>query len=149
MNISLTGHREERLKKLGSEQEIKDWIKEMCINLKCTDAYCGMASGGDMLFAKTIIEFKQEENIKLHIIMPCQNYNSKHKDYNYILDNCDSIQYTSDYFYKGCDSVRDQMLVDKCDVLLALFDGIKYSGVYSTIRKVEKQGKHVIVYKEK
>ena len=50
----------------------------------------------------------------------------------------------SDEFYKGCDNVRDQYMVDHCDVLLAVWDGIKSGGVWSTIRKAQKAGKKII-----
>ena len=50
----------------------------------------------------------------------------------------------SDEFYKGCDNVRDQYMVDHCDVLFAVWDGIKSGGVWSTIRKAHKAGKQII-----
>ena len=40
--------------------------------------------------------------------------------------------------------VKDQYMVDHCDILLAIFDGKKQGGVYSTIRKAEKAGKNII-----
>ena len=44
----------------------------------------------------------------------------------------------------GCDNVRDQYMVDHCDVLLAIWDGNKSGGVWSTIRKTQKAGKKII-----
>ena len=50
----------------------------------------------------------------------------------------------SDEFYKGCDNVRDQYMIDHCDVLLAIWDGNKSGGVWYTIRKAQKAGKKII-----
>lgn len=35
-------------------------------------------------------------------------------------------------------------MVDHCDILLAVWDGIKSGGVWSTIRKAQKAGKQII-----
>ena len=35
-------------------------------------------------------------------------------------------------------------MVDHCDVLLAIWDGNKSGGVWSTIRKAQKAGKKII-----
>ena len=52
----------------------------------------------------------------------------------------------SDEFYKGCDNVRDQYMVDYSDKLFAIWDGIKAGGVWSTIRKAQKKGIDIIYY---
>ena len=59
-------------------------------------------------------------------------------------DEADEWVELSDEFYKGCDNVRDQYMVDHCDVLLAIWDGNKSGGVWSTIRKAQKAGKKII-----
>lgn len=76
--------------------------------------------------------------------MPCKNYNSSHPFYKDIKKYTDEWIELSDEFYKGCDNVRDQYMVDHCDVLLAIWDGNKSGGVWSTIRKAEKAGKKIV-----
>ena len=84
------------------------------------------------------------DSIKLHCILPCKDYNSSHKYYKFLKLKATEWVELSDKFYKGCDNVRDQYIVDKCDVLLAIWDGNKSGGVWSTIRKAQKAGKRII-----
>ena len=117
----MTGHREGRLASLGTVEEIIDWIKSKLIENNCTDAYCGMANGGDILFGKTVISLrKQGYDIKLHCILPCKDYNKSHLDCDILKENSDSFEYLSEDFYKGCDNTRDQKMVEECEILLAL-----------------------------
>lgn len=115
MRIALTGHRPQRLG-LPDDETDEKWIPIMhYIN-----------------------------SIKLHCILPCKNYNSSHKYYKFLKLKASEWIELSDEFYKGCDNVRDQYMVDHCDVLLAVWDGIKSGGVWSTIRKAQKAGKKII-----
>ena len=162
MKVALTGHRPQRLGMPDDElddkwEEIRDWIVKNLIQMLQTtlledgqllDIYCGMASGSDILFGMTSVFLKAGNVIpvKIHCVLPCKDYNSSHKYYNDIKLLADEWIELSDEFYKGCDNVRDQYMVDHCDVLLAVWDGIKSGGVWSTIRKAQKAGKQIIYY---
>lgn len=167
MKVALTGHRPQRLGMPDDElddkwDEIGNWIRNNLIQMLQTtlleddslDVYCGMATGSDILFGTSSAFLKAADIVplKLHCVLPCKNYNSSHKYYNDIKMVADEWIELADKFYKGCDNVRDQYLVDHCDVLLAVWDGIKSGGVWSTIRKAQKAGKQIIycpvVYKE-
>lgn len=150
MKVALTGHRSQRL---GLDSAITDgewdtlriWISSTLKNINVTDYYCGMAEGSDMLGALSVLDLKQQGyNINLHCILPCENYQSNHPFYELIRGHADEWIVLSQSFYRGCDNIRDQYMVDHCDVLLAIFDGKKQGGVYSTIRKAEKAGKNII-----
>ena len=158
MKVALTGHRPERLRIPNDEgsyewKPIGEWIIEQLIDISMieiiqdntTDVYCGMASGSDILLGMVVSTYKASElNIKLHCVLPCKEYNSSNKYYQLIKDNADEWIELSEEFYKGCDNVRDQYMVDHCDVLLAIWDGNKSGGVWSTIRKAQKAGKQII-----
>ena len=158
MKVALTGHRPERLGMPDNElddkwNKIRDWIVNNLIQMFQTtlleddslDVYCGMATGSDILFGMSSIFLKVDiVPLKLHCVLPCKNYNSSHKYYNDIRLLADEWIELSEEFYKGCDSVRDQYMVDHCDVLLAIWDGNKSGGVWSTIRKAQKAGKQII-----
>ena len=160
MRIALTGHRPQRLGFSENEldekwNKIDKWLTEEILLFleecepkhKTLDLYCGMASGSDILFGLCARDIKPSTDyLKLHCILPCKNYNSSHQFYNNIKNASDEWVELSDEFYKGCDSVRDQYMVDHCDVLLAVWDGIKSGGVWSTIRKAQKAGKQIIYY---
>ena len=150
MKVALTGHRPQRLGLPEDEtnkewRQIRDWVIDTLHGLMYykqeLHMYSGMADGCDYLFAEVGACLK---NVKLHCILPCKNYNSSHEWYEEIKEKSYEWIELSDEFYKGCDSVRDQYLVDHCDVLIAIWDGIKSGGVWSTIRKAEKVGKRII-----
>lgn len=157
MRVALTGHRPQRLGLPDDEtdekwipiqhwiiDELSNFIKICRDNNEPLDLYTGMASGSDIAFAITGVSMHYINSIKLHYILPYKNYNSSHKYYKFLKLKASEWIELSDEFYKGCDNVRDQYMVDHCDVLLAIWDGNKSGGVWSTIRKAQKAGKKII-----
>lgn len=165
MKAALTGHRPERLgyPELDFEtsqewRKIINWLKEKILELNITDAYCGMATGCDIAYGIAVIELNNEAlvykinrpHINLHCILPCKNYNNKITWHKILKAGADEWVELSDEFYKGCDNVRDQYMIDHSDQLFAVWDGNKSGGVWSTIRKAQKKGIEIIYYpKEK
>lgn len=153
MKIALTGHRPQRLG-LSNDEKSKDWeplgdwlygILLAMAYIEPVDIYSGMASGSDTLLALTAIQMKKNGiNMRLHCVLPCKNYNATNEYYNEIKTSADEWIELSDEFYKGCDNVRDQYLVNHCDTLLAIWDKKKSGGVWSTMRKAQKVGKPII-----
>lgn len=153
MKIALTGHRPQRLG-LSNDEKSKDWeplgdwlygILLAMAYIEPVDIYSGMASGSDILFALTALKIKKNGlKAHLHCILPCKDYDTSNKYHVEIKKAADEWVELSDAFYKGCDNVRDQYLVDHCDILLAIWDGKKSGGVWSTIRKAQKVGKPII-----
>ena len=152
LRMALTGHRPERLNYsqcLESDdwRRMIDWLKEQMKTLGVTDAYCGMADGGDCAYAVAAIELKKEGyTIKLHCVLPCDNYNSTHYLYDYFKQNADTWVSLSKEYYRGCDDARDQYMVDNSDKLFAIYDGLKIGGVYSTIRRAKKKNLEIVYY---
>lgn len=159
MRVALTGHRAERLGLPENEdddawEKIEGWIIkqlfkmiEVCyLDGENLDIYCGMASGSDFVFGTVAMLVKVNEIIplQLHCVLPCKDYNSSHALYDDMKKYADEWIELSDEFYKGCDNARDQYMVDHCDVLLAIWDGKKSGGVWSTIRKAQKAGKQIV-----
>lgn len=159
MRVALTGHRPERLglpelnfTTPSSWRKIINWLKDQLSSLNVTDTYCGMASGCDIAFGIATVEFNNETFVKkydrnkinLHCILPCKNYNNHIKWHEILKVAADEWVHLSDEFYKGCDNVRDQYIVDHRDVLLAIWDGKKSGGVWSTICKAQKAGKQIV-----
>lgn len=157
MRVALTGHRPQRLGLPDDETSIEwdnivCWVGKQIIKInesnfikdEDVDLYCGMASGCDIVFGLVGSIFKYGMKNKLHCVLPCKEYNSDHKLYKKIKEAADEWIELSDEFYKGCDNARDQYMVDHCDILLAIWDGNKSGGVWSTIRKAQKAGKQII-----
>ena len=161
MRVALTGHRPERLgyPELDFEtspewRKVINWLKEKILELNITDAYCGMATGCDIAYGIAVQELNNETwvnkidrpKIKLHCILPCKNYNNKIKWHKILKSGADEWVELSDEFYKGCDNVRDQYMVDHSDSLIAVWDGNKSGGVWSTIRKAQKKNLDIVYY---
>lgn len=155
-SAALTGHRPERLNYNNNLYHpdwyrIINWMKEKIQEYQITDVYSGMAEGCDMVFAMAAIQIKKYGYpLKLHCVLPCNDYQSHHILYQYIKLRADEWIELSDEFYKGCDNVRDQYMVDHSDMLFAIWDGNKSGGVWSTIKKAQKKNVEIIYYpKEK
>ena len=156
MRMALTGHRPERLKYSNdylSDEWIKiiSWLRLKIMELEVTDVYCGMADGCDIAYGIAAITAKAcDYHVKLHCVLPCKNYNSENPWFEVLKKDADEWIELSEEFYKGCDNVRDQYMIDHSDKLFAIWDGIKAGGVWSTIRKAQKKGIDIIYYpKEK
>lgn len=153
MRIALTGHKNERLK--GQNSFVETWIlKLLCYLLtgQEIECLCGMAQGSDILFgncAKRLRDYG--ENVKLTLCMPCKGYGMQRADDAYfnIFNNADKIVYMQDKWDKDCDNKRDRYMVDNCDILLAIWDGVKSGGVWSTIKYARKVEKPIIYIDKK
>lgn len=152
-NMALTGHRPERLGYAKDTYVTTDWVRLIdWLKLKIkenniADIYCGMANGCDIAFGIAALRLKEEGYfVKLHCVLPCKNYNSSNAWYNQLKHGADEWIELSDEFYKGCDSVRDQYMVDHSNKLIAIWDGHKSGGVWSTIKKAQKKGVEIIYY---
>lgn len=154
MRMALTGHRPERL---GYSKEITyktdewitiiEWLKNKIKENNVTDVYCGMADGCDIAYGLAAILLKDDDYpVKLHCVLPCKNYNSSNPWYKELKKDADEWIELSDEFYKGCDNVRDQYMVDHSDKIFAIWDGNKSGGVWSTIKKTQKKNIDIIYY---
>ena len=152
LTMALTGHRPERLKytkylESDNWRAIIDWLKQQIKELRVTDAISGMAEGSDCAYALAVIELKEEgDNIKLHCVLPCDNYQRGYYIYDRIKNSADTWTSLSKNYFKGCDNVRDQYMVNNSDKLFAIWDGIEAGGVWSTIKKAQKRGLDIIYY---
>lgn len=108
----------------------------------------GGAIGFDTLCALSVIELKNEYNIKLNMILPCEDQDEKWREaekkvYSYILDNADSVRYITKEYTEGCMFERNRNLVDCCDVLVA-YNTRTYGGTCYTVNYAKKAGKEII-----
>ena len=155
MKIALTGHRPQRLfgnnLKNSKWQAVADWIKKTLLEQKCTEAFSGMAKGSDLLYALAVKELNESwRKIKLTLVFPCENYGSNSPDKRYLGWREEVINVATEKIYihkeytKTADNDRDKYMVDNCDILIAIFDGIEVGGVYETIKYAESIGKKII-----
>lgn len=140
MRIAVTGHRPKRLK--GQQKEVKKWLSEQLNKYECTEAISGMAQGADQIFAQAAIE----KNIPLICCYPYRK-NFFHQEEQKILNKAEDIKFISEaYTGNRVYWFRDKYMVDNCDLLLAVWDGVKAGGTWLTINYAQKIGKPVIFY---
>lgn len=102
----------------------------------------GMALGVDTWAAEIVLEIKNlyepwGDNINLYAAIPHLNQEAKWHEwqkekYNEILELCEKIFIISENFTPYCMHKRNQFMIDKADILIAVYDG-KPGGTANTI----------------
>ncbi len=129
-----------------SKKRIHKELLEKIIDAKndgCRIFICGFARGTDIMAAKIVINLRkylsQNENIilKLKAYLPYKDrkYSRTIKE---LLKECDDIIVCSEHYYKGCYLVRDKIMADNADMLIAVTDKDETGGTGYTIRCAEK-----------
>ncbi|MBQ2661358.1 MAG: DUF1273 family protein [Clostridia bacterium] len=109
----------------------------------------GGALGFDTMAAQAVLELKREfPHIRLELVLPCKNQSApwtalQKAVYAEIIEQSDSVTYTSDEYYAGCMQKRNRALVDNSDACICCLwkDG---GGTAYTVRYAKQQGKTVI-----
>lgn len=65
----------------------------------------------------------------------------------YVLVNAEVTRFEQDKYSPGVYLTRDRRIVDDCDVLLVVWDGVKSGGTYYTYKYALEKGKKVEVFK--
>lgn len=158
MKIAITGHRPS---KLGNDYaltsplihsikaKIQDYINNHLINLKHDPIQfiTGMALGIDTLFAQIAIE----NEIPFIAAIPCVNHQGKwpvksRQVYDSILANklCTKHIVTPTEYTYECMQNRNIWMVDNCNLLIAVWDGVEQGGTWNCIKYAREQGKQII-----
>ena len=110
----------------------------------------GMAQGIDMIFAETVIQFKEhyDLNIKLECALPCRNQTEKWNNddihrYNAILSKADIITFISEEYNEKCMMKRNIYMIDKSDAVLGFWNGKKNNGTWRTIHYAQLKHKEI------
>ena len=108
----------------------------------------GMAQGVDLDFAHAVTLLKYEYQITLEAAIPYRNQAKSWKEpyidqYLRLLEDCDVKTVLSEIFYRGCFQARNQYMVDRADLVLAVWNGQKKGGTWNTICYAQKIGKPI------
>ena len=109
----------------------------------------GMAEGADMDFAVEVIALRAgKENIKLEAALPYPISKTKRPTaYSEARDDvllvCDYKTIVSPCYHKGCMQKRNQYMVDKSDLVLAIWNGERSGGTWNTIQYAQSVGKPI------
>jgi len=119
------------------------------INQGYTHFITGMAEGADLDFAQTII-FLQDcyENLVIEAAYPYPPHTVKvwtkyQEDKEFVAENCNIKHVVSDHYYKGCMHKRNQYMVDKADIVLAIWNGKQSGGTWNTIKYAQSKNKPI------
>ena len=122
---------------------------ENLINEGYTHFITGMAEGADMDFAKAVIDLRFKfNNISLEAALPYPLSVPKRKtpqseERGGILLECDSKHMVSPYYHRGCMQKRNQYMVDKSDMVLAIWNGKNEGGTWNTIKYAQSVNKPI------
>ena len=142
VKVALTGHRNDRLH--GKNKEILKWIQNTLLDIHLQDSkiqcLCGGAEGADELFAEIAAFGTCPADLIFYL--PCEGYRffalekyiSKAKQVIPIFKN----------WIPGGDEIRDRRMVEDCDILLAVWDGIRIGGTWETIKHAQDLNKKII-----
>ena len=99
----------------------------------------GMAIGVDLDFAEIVLELKDKYPITFECAVPCPNQTLKWKDtdrlrYERILKRADKISFIEKQYTDECMLKRNRYMVDKSELVIAVFNGIEKGGTWYTIK---------------
>lgn len=113
----------------------------------------GGAIGVDMDFAEAVLQAKkQHKDIVLEIAVPCRNQDMKwsrddKKRYAEILNSADIVIVLSKSYTLFCMQKRNEYMVNKSDLVLALWNGEENGGTWNTINYAKRKGKQLLINK--
>lgn len=164
--VAFTGHRPKSLCGYdpAAYRDFTAWlagfIKYICTNYGVHTFYSGGAQGFDQLafFAVDLVKRRFSLDIKNNVILPCKDYSSKwleeglfsKADFSLMLEKADSVQYAGDFFTYGNLRLRNHMMVNNSDTLVALYNGDDWvlpdtkSGTAECMRYAEQSGIKII-----
>ncbi|MBR2903430.1 MAG: DUF1273 family protein [Clostridia bacterium] len=109
----------------------------------------GGAIGADMDFAEIVIRLKKKyPHIRLEIVVPCAHQDRMWRPqdkarYQSILQQADEVTVLFSRYTPWCYDKRNRYMVDKSDLVLAVWNGEKIGGTYQTKKYAEKTGKQL------
>jgi uncharacterized phage-like protein YoqJ len=151
MKIAITGHRPHKLWNdydLVSPgiQRIRQILQGYIDQLKPTTMISGMALGIDTLWA----ELALKNHIPLIAAVPCQDQQLRwplksQTRYISILKEATAVVFVHNGPYNGsCMQLRNQWMVDNCDLLIAVWDGTT-GGTANCVSYATQVGKRTII----
>lgn len=148
MILAVTGHRDKSLPP-NARGPITSALMLVLNEFNPDQAISGMSSGVDLYFAECCVDI----GIYLIAALPCLNQEAPWKNhpetialYKDLLGKAQETIYVSDKPYSdGCMLNRNKWMVNRCDMLVAVWDGKNGGGTSYTVKKAKEADKPVIV----
>lgn len=156
---SFTGYRTQKLNEAlsGTEngtEKIRELIGNEIERMLCEDFEVfksGMAVGADTIFAETVLKYKERyPRVRLIAVIPCLEQEKLWNEidkikYRSIVEKADEIEIVSHRpYFDGCMQIRNRILVENCDELLAVYDG-RRGGTMHTVNYAVRLRRKVTV----
>lgn len=108
----------------------------------------GMAIGVDLDFAEIVLKLRNKYPIKLECAIPCPNQTLKWNKadklrYERILKCADKINLIEKRYTPECMLKRNRYMVDKSELVIAVFNGIEQGGTWFTISYAKRENKTI------
>ena len=145
--VCFTGHRPNKLpwgyneslpSCIAFKKDLYDML-EKAIQNNYTYFISGLALGIDLICAETVLELKKKyPNVKLEGAIPCANQDARwnepsKKRYAKVVNQCDYTNVLSPVYTDDCMNERNKYMVEKSDVVIAIWNG-KPSGTGNTVK---------------
>ena len=153
MVCCVTGHRPEGFPFPRGETDIEyvlysdSLITEITklIHLGYNTFIFGSAAGADTDFANAVIFLRDNEGYDISLeaalpypAKPSKSPTEKTVDRINLLKLCDTVNTVSPNYHKGCMQKRNEYMVSKSDLVLAIWNGNQKGGTWNTIKYANK-----------
>ena len=146
MKIGVTGHRYDRV---GGEKLPNPQYNKICYEFErvflehkpnLSSVLTGMAVGSDQFAAHVALR----NNIPVSAILPFKNQDAlwsipDKNRYQRLLDRCFDVVIIHDSYIPSSYQERNKYIVNNCDILVAVFDGVNSGGTFNTIKYAYSQ----------
>lgn len=109
----------------------------------------GMAEGFDLSAAEAVIALKERfEDIRLEAIVPFRAFKERmglcdQSRYERIVSLADSVRYAAEEYFEGVYRLRNDLLVESADVVVAWWNG-RRSGTQYTVQRARRGAAHIV-----
>lgn len=142
MIVAFTGHRIERLGE--ATERTKSAIEEFLRDARPDRVISGMATGVDQYAAQIAHSLDIPWIAAVPFLGQALRWTREQaRAYLDIIRTANQIEVISESYHPGVYHKRDRWMVDRCDVLAAVWDGKENGGTYETIRYAQRIGKEI------
>lgn len=145
-----TGHRPDKVE--FGEKEIKPLLEKAideAISKGFVTFITGMAMGTDIWAAEIVLD-RRKKNDDIHLIcaLPHPGFENRRSfvekmKFSKIIKNADLVKEINDHYFTGCYQVRNEWMVDRSNLVIAVFNGQK-SGTKNTVDYAKKKNVQVV-----
>ena len=125
-------------------QALEEKMELAIAEYKITNFISGMALGVDLDFAEIVLNLRNKYPITLECAIPCPNQTLKWNDtdksrYESILKRADKVSLISNRYAPDCMLKRNRYMVDKSELVIAVFNGNNEGGTWQTIKYAKEK----------